>query len=61
MNRGAVADLAHFKIAHALWTVCRSGPGLRGFEARKGGVVVRGATLAELAQRIAEAERNWPS
>jgi hypothetical protein len=60
-TRGAVAELAAFKIAHPLWTVTRAGMDLRAFEARKGGVVVCGATLGELAQRITEAERNWPS
>jgi hypothetical protein len=60
LNRGSVAGLAHFKLTFPLWTVTRSGPGLRAFEARRGGVVVRAATLPELAQRIGEAEAAWP-
>jgi hypothetical protein len=61
MSRGAVADLARFKITHSLWSVSRAGPGLRSFEARRGGVLVQAATLPEPEQRITEAESSWPS
>jgi hypothetical protein len=60
-TRGEVAELAAFKIEHSLWTITRAGTDLRAFEARKGGVTVRGARLDELAQRIIEAEAAWPS
>jgi hypothetical protein len=61
VNRAAVADLARFKIGHPLWTVTRAGPDLRGYTARRGGVVLCAATLGELAQRIGETEAAWPS
>jgi len=60
-TRGAVAELAVFKLAYPLWTVTRAGTGLREFRAARGGVVVNGKTLGELAQRIGEAEAAWPS
>jgi hypothetical protein len=60
-THSAVAELAAFKIEHPVWTVIRAGTGLRSFEASRAGVIVRGATLGELAQRIGEAEAAWPS
>ena len=60
MSRGSVADLARLKVAYPLWTITRAGTDLRAFEARKGGVLVKAASLGELADRIRSAEANWP-
>jgi hypothetical protein len=48
---GAVAGLAAFKLARPLWTVTRAGTDLRAFQARRGGVVVCGATLGAAHRR----------
>jgi len=61
MSRGAVADFARFRVEHPMWTVTRAGTDLRGFEARKGGVLVKAASLGELAGRIRAAEQHRPS
>jgi hypothetical protein len=60
-TRGAVAELAAFKIRFSPWTVTRSGTDFRRFTAIRGGVSVTAATLGELASRINEAEAAWPS
>jgi hypothetical protein len=60
-TRGEVAELAAFKLAWPLWTITRAGTDMRRFTAIRGGVTVTAASLAELADRISQTERNWPS
>ena len=60
MSGCAVADLARLKIAHPLWVITRSGPGLLRFTAKRGGVMVTAASLGEMADRIRAAEDHWP-
>jgi hypothetical protein len=61
VSRGAVADFARFRADHPLWTITRAGMDLRAFEARKGGVLVKAASLGELADRIRAADLHPPS
>jgi len=60
VSRDAVAVLTAFKLAHPLWAVTRAGTSLRAFEARKGGLVIRAASLGELAKRIRVVELHPP-
>jgi hypothetical protein len=60
LSPGSVADLARLKVAHPLWEIIRAGVNLREFEARRGGLVIKAATPADLEDRIRRAENHWP-
>jgi len=60
VSRDAVADFARLRVEHPMWQVTRAGVGFREFEARKGGLVIRAASLGELAKRIRVVELHPP-